>query len=59
MHNYLLLARGRDLASARVLAVSADESVVSHFLAVLADEDDQEQDADEQARRLVPVGDGD
>ncbi len=39
MHTYLLLARGRDLGTARVLAVSADESIVSRFLEVLADED--------------------
>lgn len=57
MHNYLLLARGQDLSTARVLAVSAEERIVNHFLEVLGDE----YDADDHERelRLVRSGDDD
>jgi hypothetical protein len=41
--NFLLLARGEDLRSARVLAVSADQQLVGRFLDELMGEDGSDE----------------
>ena len=41
--NYILLARGASLETARVLAVSADQDLVGRFAAELADDDEHEE----------------
>lgn len=49
MTNYILLARGASLETARVLAVCADREIVKKFIAELADEVDER---DERSRVL-------
>jgi hypothetical protein len=41
--NYLLLARGSSLETARVLAVSADQRLVDRFLRQLAEEPEHDE----------------
>ena len=56
--NYLVLARGSSLGASRVLAVSADQTLVNKFVAELvgeADEaDDQSEAAEREPLRVVP-----
>ena len=56
--NYLLLARGGSLKTARVLAVSADQRIVEKFLAELANNTKAKNDQNSEQRELhlVPGG---
>jgi hypothetical protein len=59
--NYIVLARGGSLEAARVLAVSADQRLVAHFvLDYLLAEDDAESLRDEAERpeplHVIPGG---
>jgi hypothetical protein len=58
--NYLLLARGDSLGTARVLAVSADQQLVQKFIAQLVDASDELEERSERVEReplrVVPDG---
>ena len=63
MANFLILARGKSLEDARMLAVSAEPSVVDRFIAVLSGEEGLSEERPKAnrrgARRLEVVRDGD
>ena len=60
MTDFLLLARGEDLRTARVLAVSADKRLVGRFLGALAEEDadaeGRDRSGDRERLRVVEGG---
>lgn len=61
MRHFLLLARGESIGTARVVAVSADPSIVGRFVGELVGEaEDGEEIGETEQReplRLVPGGD--
>jgi hypothetical protein len=59
MTNFLVLARGNSINTARVVAVSADRDLVRKFIGELAGEDDKEESKKESRSRLRLVTDGD
>jgi hypothetical protein len=46
--NYLVLARGTSLGAARVLAVSADQQLISKFVAALTGEAEHQTERSEE-----------
>ena len=58
--NYLVLARGNSLGASRVLAVSADQTLVKKFVAELAGDAEESEDLSQSAEckplRVVPGG---
>jgi hypothetical protein len=58
--NYILLARGGSLETARVLAVSADQTLIHKFVAELVSKSEESTEASEPIEhkplRVVPGG---
>ena len=58
--NYILLARGGSLETARVLAVSADQTLIQKFVAELVSKSEESKVASEPTEhkplRVVPGG---
>jgi glycerate-2-kinase len=54
--NYLLLARGESIGTARVLAISADQRLVGHFIRELMDEEPEHGEPVQPPLHLVSGG---